>query len=180
MKKILVIVIGLCCAILSGCEFHMRSAASFPSELHTLYFSTDKPYSALSIQLKELLHSMQVHITNKQSNARFSLIISNDTFSYSRPEIVDTTLPTSITFVHSVTVSIRDNTSNTIITSESFSASQILVLNVNQIYTANANELVKQQLNRRIASLIYYWLRSINTKTALKHANNANSTQHEH
>ena len=178
MKKIILTVITTACIFTAGCSFAPRSKIAFPDELNRIYFSADKPYSALSNQLNTLFRSMGVQLVKQKSNAPFSIQISGDNFSYSRPDIVDTTLPTNINYSQSATVAIENNKNHTTIASQAFSTSQTITLNANQIYTANANSIVRQALNRQLTSFIYYWLISSNTKAALYHANHTQTTRH--
>ena len=178
MKKIIALSIVLFCFICSGCGFHLRSESSIPSELKNIYFSSTRPYSTLSLQMYTLFRSMDMHLVKNQADARFSIFVTRDNFSYSRPDIVDTTLPTTISFLHSATITIKDNKFKDTVASQSFTATQTLTLNVNQIYTANSNDLIKQQLNRRISYLIYYWLISKNTKMALHDASHTKSIKY--
>lgn len=156
--------------ILCGCSFVPRSAIAFPDELKPLYFSTVKPYSTLSNQLNALFRSMDVTLVKQKSAAPFSIVVSYDHFSYARPDIVDATLPSSINYSQSSTVSIVNNKNGATVASQSFTTTQSITINANQIYTMNANDLVRQELNRQMTSLIYYWLISYNTKVALHHA----------
>ena len=176
MKNFFRLCVITLCFLCSGCGFHMRSASTFQPQLKTIYFSSSKAYSALSIQLKGLLTAMGAKLVNHPSDARYALIITRDFFTNSRPDVVDTTLPTTINYSYSATATIKDTQLNKTVATQSFFTSQTLVLNVNQVYTANANELVKQQLNRRIISLIYYWLISIDIKMALQDADHTQPT----
>lgn len=115
---------------------------------------------------------MHVQLVKQKTEAPFSILVSNDHFIYGRPQIVNGALPTSLNFSQSATVDIENNKNNNIIASQSFLTSQSLTLNANQMYTANANALMQQEMNRDLASLIYYWLISSNTKVVLHHANN--------
>ncbi len=170
MKKFTLLLIILFCFTATGCGLTLRKASALPTELHKVYFSTEKPYSLLSVQLKELLRSMNVHLLKPTSGARFSIVISSDIFSHSLPDLVDTTLPTTINFSQSATISIEDNLHHTTIASQSFTTTQSITLNTNQIYTINANSLIHQQLTHEMISFIYYWLISTNIKDTLHHA----------
>lgn len=178
IKHITTIVIILFCLLSNGCAFHPRSKSEFPKELSTVYFSSEKPYSPLSEQLNELFRSLHVRLAKTKSNARFSIVISNDHFAYSRPDIVNTTLPSNLNFMQSATITVINNNNHSTIGSKSFSTSQSLTLNTNQIYTLNANNLIQYELSRQIVSVIYYWLVSKNTKDALHYANVTQTTRH--
>lgn len=164
------LIITLISTMLTGCGFAPRSQASFPASLHTLYFSPEKPYSPLTAQLKLLLRSMRVKIVEKTSEAPYSLLVSHDQFSYGRAEVVNANLPTTMNFVQTATISIQDNRTRHMVATNDFNTQQSLTLNANQIYTTNANDYMKQTLNREMTSLIYYWLTSKNIKNALDHA----------
>jgi len=170
MKKSIFFCILLFCFLSSGCAFHLRSRANFPPQLMRVYFSSERPYSVLTTQLTTLFQSMDIQLVKSPSQAALSILISDDVFTYSRPDIVDTTLPTSINFSQIATVRIEDNKDKAILATQAFGTSKSLMLNPNQIYTANANDLIKQELNRRLVSLIYYWITSTNTKDVLKYA----------
>lgn len=170
--------LALLCFFCSGCAFHLRSKSDFPKTLSWLYFSSEKPYSVLSTQLTNLFQSMDVHLVKNPSAAPFTLLVTHDHFSYSRPDIVNTSLPTNINFLQTATVTLKNNQNNAPVISRSFSATESLTLNANQIYTNNANGLIKQALNRRVVSLIYYWLVSTNTTELLNHATISQTARH--
>src|SRR3990167_8139063 len=123
IKHITTIVVILFCILSSGCAFHLRSKSEFPKELGTIYFSSERPYSPLSEQLNELFRSLHIRLAKTKSNARFSIIISHDHFAYSRPDMVNTTLPSNLNFMQSATITIVDNSNHSTIGSKSFSTS---------------------------------------------------------
>ena len=159
------------CLLLNSCALTLRSSSAFPKKLRTVYFSSEKSYSLLTTNLKELLRSMNVRLVKQKNQALFSMLITNDHFDYSRPDIVNTSQPASISFSQTATVTIQNNKNNQTIAFHDFATSNSLTLNVNQIYTANANNEMQTELNHDIASLIYYWLISSDLKRALHHAN---------
>lgn len=179
-KRTAIIIVILFCILSAGCGFKPRSKSDFPAQLNTIYFSGEKPYSILSEQLHNLFQSVGVRLVKTKTNAHFSIFLSHDNFVYSRPDIVNTTLPTNLNFMQSATVTIFDNRNNSILSTKSFSTSQSLTLNTNQIYTNNANNLIQHELNRQIVSMIYYWLISKNTKDVLSHAVITQTTRHAH
>lgn len=170
IKKIALASIILICILCSGCGFQMRTASSLPQSLHSAYFSTEKRYSLLSIAMNQLFHSM--NICNGKSGMRsgFTVSLSHDYFTHSEPDIVDTTLPSYIDYSQSALISIIDNTTHQVIASKSFTTTQSLTLNANQIYTNTKDNLIREQINHEMISLIYYWLSSTQVKAALQHA----------
>ncbi|EKD76790.1 MAG: hypothetical protein ACD_42C00609G0001 [uncultured bacterium] len=166
MKKIIVVLL-MC--LLCACSFQARSARNFPAALHTMYFSSETPYSPLSTGLKALFRSMNVVSVTSSENARYTMHVSSDIFSYSRPETVNASLPSEIHYSQTATIMLIDNHTHKTVTKKTFSTSNALTLNANQIYTANANSLIQHELNREMVSLVYYWLISTKTKDALQH-----------
>lgn len=162
--------------LLSGCYFHPRSPKEFPPQLKTIHFAPTKQYSTLSIELRSLFHSMDVHLTKHAKQAPYTISVTHDQFTYVRADVVDATLPSTMTFTQTATITIVDNQTKKTVLTNNFSTSQALTLNANQVYTAGSNDLVKQELNHELLSLIYYWFISTNTKTALQHANHPQST----
>lgn len=175
MKRLVTLI--LICLMLTGCGFHLRAASDFPSALKQLYFSSDSSYSRLSVELLTLFQAAKLHLVKKQSQTRFSLIVTRDHFAFSRPDIVNLSLPTNINFLQSVNIEIHDNVTHKTIASNYFEVDRSLTLNASQIYTATSNDAVRQELNRELATLIYYWLTSTNIKKALdKHATHTTTT----
>lgn len=164
MKKFLLL---LLCIATAGCVFHPRSIADFPQTLHEIYFTSVKPSSVFSSHLYDLLNSMKVTRVKSRAAARYTMAVTQDHFSYARPDIVDATLPTTIGFSQTSTIVITDNCTKKRVVKQTFSSSNTLALNTNQIYTANSNELMRQQLNNQMISFVYYWLIAKTTKDAL-------------
>lgn len=167
IKKFFVIVF---CIVLTGCGLRMRNRAAFPAELKQVYFSDTAPYSPLAIQLQQLLHSVDATLVSHPSKAAFSVLVTHDHFTYNRPDVANSSLPTTMNYSQTAKVDITDNANNVIIASQSFTTSKSLTLNAGQIYTTNANDLIRRELNQNLISIIYYWLTSENTKDALHHA----------
>ena len=170
MKKIALLLIMGFCFLSAGCAFQLRSKSMISSELYQLYFLPEKPYSELSTQLNTLFRSLGIVLVKKESQAHFSLIITNDLFSYSRPDVIDASLPATLNFLQSAHVEIRDIRTHKMVAAQEFTVNHSLTLNANQIYTADANDLIREKLNREIVSLIYYWLISSQTKDSIHHA----------
>ena len=155
MKQLLVIIFAL---LITACGFHLRSPADFPSELHYVYFTSVAPYSSLSAEMRALLKSMNVVLTKNKNEAPYTIHISEDAFTDTRPAVIDATLPTTIAFTKTACINIIDNHTKKIILTRTLSPSASITLNANQIYSDNANDMIKQTLNRELISLIYYWL----------------------
>lgn len=168
MKKYCWII--LFCFALAGCGLHMRNRATFPAELNKIYLSDATPHTPLAIQLQELFHSMGSTLVTHPSQATFSVLVTHDHFTYNRPDVANSNLPTTMNYSQSAKIDIKYNPHDSIIASQSFVTSRSLTLNAGQIYTTNANDLMRRELTQNLISVIYYWLVSENTKDALHHA----------
>lgn len=166
------------CIFLASCSFEPRSSKAMPDELSKIYFSPVKPDSVLTTQLNELFRSLHVRLVKQQSAAPFSVIISRDHFSYSRPDFVDATLPTVISFSQFATISIENNKNHKTVVKKEFITGLSVTLNANQIYTADANNLMRRQLCQQLITLIYYWFIASNTQAALYYANHPKTAHH--
>lgn len=162
-----VIYLCLLSFLLCSCSFELRSPKAFPDELKQIHYVSTKQSSPLSTQLLALLHSMHTEILPAQHHAAVTVSLSNDHFSYSRPDIIDSTLPSVINFSQSATVKLINNKTHHVIAEKTFITSQSITINANQIYTRDANNTVSAALNEQMITLIYYWITSSNTKAAL-------------
>jgi len=165
------------CLCLTACYFHPRSLSSYPKSLQTIYLDSEKPYSALTVDLTSLMKSFNTVFVKKPSDTRLTVRITHDYFSYTRAEVLDTTLPSTMSFGQSATVSIIDNQTKKVLETKDFKTATSITLNANQLYTANSNDLIRQQLNRDIVSLIYYWLTSDDLINTINHATNPKTTR---
>lgn len=165
MKRILIILVST--LLLTGCGFHPRRANDVPPELHTLYLKSSKPYSPLITQLRSMLASLNIKLVNKQSDAPYTLNVSNIVFSQSNPPITTTTLAVSFSYTMSVSVHIQARDGKQLIPTKSLSAQRSISQNASQVYTPGTATLAKQELRRDIISQIYYVLISNNLRNAL-------------
>lgn len=125
----------------------------------------------LSTQLNMLFGSLNVVRVKKPSEAPFSVIITRDHFSYSKPDFVDTTLPTTISYSQFANVEIENNRNHKTVAKKIFATGIAVTLNANQIYTADANNLIQRELSQQLVTVIYYWFIASNTQAKLHYAN---------
>jgi len=166
IKKILSIVIFS--LLLVGCGFHLRSAQDFPSQIRLLNLQTPNPYSTFTTNLTALLKSMDVKLTK---TAPYTLKISNVTFNNPQPSVATTTEAVTYTYSLMITYSIEKH-GKAIFGPISLSASQGVIMNVNQIYSSNSTSLVHRELERNVITLLYNSLISDNAKKALNNSEN--------
>lgn len=166
--KYLINLIILFCLLCSGCGFKLRSHDQYHMTLTHLYLSTEKPYSPLTTDLCALFQANDVQLVRRKNQAKYSLVITNDLFSYSEPEVVNASLPTTIGFSKTATLTLKNNENHSVIASKTFSATRSLTLNRNQIYTKNANPDIQKSLNNELILFIHYWLVSA-TKNLTEH-----------
>lgn len=133
-------------------------------------------YSISSIALQNLFDSLKLNYSAQKNNAPFSLEVSDSHFVSSQPNIVNTALPSTMSYSQKLRLSIIRNKTNTSVISQTFSASRSITLNVNQIYTDSDSLSIQQSLNREIANQVYYWLISQKVSDVLAHASKRKTT----
>ena len=154
---------------LSGCGFHPRRSTDIPPQLRVLYVKTQQPYTPLITQLKAMLKSLNIKLAQRNTEAPYTLNITDIAFSQSNPPITTTTLAISFTYSLNVTASITDRDGKDLIPQKNLHASRYISQNASQVYTPGTATLVRQELNRDIISQIYYLLISNNLRRALNH-----------
>lgn len=61
----------------SACGFHLRGVGSIPSSLHTLYVTSDNPYSPFMKKLRTNLRNGGIKVVNNPEQAPYTLYVSN-------------------------------------------------------------------------------------------------------
>lgn len=172
MRRILVI--ASLSLLVSACGFKMRTNSNWPHALRRIYYVPENPYTSLAVRLKSLLKTMNVALVSSPKQARYSLFITNDQFTSSHAEVVNANLPSTVTYTQTATITIENNHTKKTVVRQTFSATQSITLNANQIYVPNSSGMIRQSLNQDIQTHIYYWLTSKNIKSRLAYA-----TQHK-
>ena len=68
-------------SLLSACGFHLRTQALFPTSLNPLYIQSDQPYSALTLELKQILQSQGIKLAESRKEAKYTLEIRDQSTS---------------------------------------------------------------------------------------------------
>lgn len=181
MKKtflILLISLSLFC---SGCGWQLRNAHEVPAQIKSLYLDNETYDSHFNAALLALLSSMQVHLAAQPSAAPFTLVVTRYTFSHTNPAISTTNVAITYTYTMSVTLAITDAKGKVLVPAKQITASRDITVNTNQIFTINSTTLFKEELQRDIINIVYYWLTSAQTQKLLtpvkeKHATSAKTT----
>lgn len=153
--------------MLTACGFHPRSKADFSPKLYHVYFSGVHAYSPMFTQIQSMLTSMDIDLVKNQREATYTIHISVDDFSSNRADVTNATLPSTMNFTKTTAIDIVDNCTKKIVITKTFSTTQSISLNTNQVYTGSSNGLAQQELDREQVLLIYYWLVSTDIKKAL-------------
>jgi len=70
-KKIAILCI--CTLLLTACGFHLRQQEPLPPALQTLYVNSSSPYDELTIELKQILKSIDVRVVDTPEEAPVTL-----------------------------------------------------------------------------------------------------------
>ena len=75
MKKLILIILLLS---LAGCGFHLRGQQELPPQLHRIYLQSYDPYSPLTKQIRQTLHTVGVVIVQQPQAAPVTLQIISE------------------------------------------------------------------------------------------------------
>lgn len=158
----------LCFILLSGC-FHLQTAASYPENLKTLYFTSNNVYSEISQNIKSKLRGTHTHFVDSKNATPFTLSLSNSHTNVDLPINYSANLATVYTYSMSVTATLilRKNNHCFTIFQQPFLASQNITYNANQVGPATITPLMRRSLTRQLVNAIYYRLISKQTQMTI-------------
>ncbi len=160
MKMIIRLIALSCLALLlSACGFQLHNPDAMPEQLHTVFLQSNQPSSELTTRLKEMLRSQKIHIVTSPSQARYGLVVSD--------KVVTTTRSTSVVSTLHASIHLVDHQERGVLPAQSFSATQSVILNNNQVMTTFVDDSVTHELANDIVNRIYYWLTSAEVHDAL-------------
>ncbi len=147
-------------ALLTGCAFKFRSLNDVPPALRTLYLDTPNPYSPLTTQLKRVLKSVGIRLTETPQEAPVILRIIKNEWTYNIPPILASGYATTYSYTLTTTFELRKRLGKQLRSVNTFTVTRSLIQNANQVYTPNATQLMKRQITRTMVMLIYEHLTS--------------------
>jgi LPS-assembly lipoprotein len=68
-------------SLVTACGFHLRTQALFPTALNPLYVQSGQPYSALTLELKQILQSQDIKLVDRRKDAKYTLEIRDQSTS---------------------------------------------------------------------------------------------------
>lgn len=142
----------------SGCGFHLRQAAQVPPQYRVLYLDAPNLHGTFLTDLSRQLRSMSILLTNTPQEAPVHLRILSLHYTHDNPNIVTNSFAVSYTYTLSITVALLNSREQIISGPKTFSASNTVTLNANQVLVPGADTVTKQQLQREVITLIYYWM----------------------
>ncbi|MAZ38939.1 MAG: hypothetical protein CMF49_02380 [Legionellales bacterium] len=66
--------------LLTACGFHLRTQEPLPPELHTLYIDSANPYGNLTLELKQILKSLDTQLVDSAQDAPITLRIFGEQY----------------------------------------------------------------------------------------------------
>ncbi len=153
--------------LLDGCAINIRSAASLPPQLHTLYFEPINPDSHFSVALMRELKSLDVQFTHSAQKAPYILHILSNNWQFSHPSLLYSGDANQYTYALTVSYQLETNAGQVIYGPQTATISRSRLINTNQLYIEQTNQLMKRELTQEITILIYNQLSSNRVKQAL-------------
>lgn len=176
VKLLIFFIIGITFStLIAGCGFHSQTLNDIPPQLRTVYLDSPNPYSQLSVQLRRVLTSLNVHLTKTAQAAPITLRIVDNTMTANVPTILYSGNAISYTYTLVTHIEITKWNGKLIYGPKRLSVSRSLLQNANQVYTPDASILVKRELTRTMVTLIYNQITALNTRKLLNKASTKKS-----
>lgn len=109
-------------------------------------------------QLKNQFQSVGIQLTPTLQQAPVSLRILDLHYFHNNPNIVTNSFAVAYTYTLSITVQLFDAQGRSIAGPKTFSASESITLSTNQVLIPGAYTVTRQQLQREVITLVYYWV----------------------
>jgi outer membrane lipopolysaccharide assembly protein LptE/RlpB len=152
----------------SACALHTRNVDQLPQALHTMRFNAADTVSIdLSQAVQQQFKALGVIWTNKHNAPQLNIL--SDQITYSSSNQFDSNTPSSFSFTEVTNYSITYH-NKVIYGPTSVAASTSMTMNQQSIYAGGTTDIVRQQLNNNIVTLLYNRLIAGDTKTAINKA----------
>jgi LPS-assembly lipoprotein len=170
LKKVFFIhLLMVLCLLTSQCGFRLKSSDRLPPQLKTLYISSHQPYDKLTLSLKQTLILLGVHLTTNPKEANVRLNLLETTFSHSAPDITTSDKARTYTVTYQLRFELQDSQGKNLLSNQKISISRSLTINPGQtLYSNNELNVVKQEMEREIITLLLYRLESKPVREALR------------
>ncbi|AJC50636.1 Rare lipoprotein B [Coxiella endosymbiont of Amblyomma americanum] len=151
----LILISVLICNALVGCGFQPRLSGDVPSCLRSIYIDSSQFCDPLIIQLRKTLQALTVHITKQKETALVILRIIDIHWKPLIPNILYSNGTTSYIYLLSVDFDLETRNGKILIGPKNITLQRHLIQNISQVYTPNANQLMKKEMVEAMVSLIY-------------------------
>lgn len=153
------------CALLCACAF--APPRGVPAYFRTLYINTLNPYSSFMTELINRLRAVDVRFVPKPQWAQYQLDIGQVQLLGGNHGVTSTTTASTVPVTQTVTVRILTYHHKQVVPPRTFSATQSMILNTNQILHSNTPAPAIRLLSRELVSQIYDWLVSTNVQAQI-------------
>ena len=139
MNKIIVII--LCC-FLASCGFSLRRTMPLPEELHSIHLASTDPYGNLTIQLKQILQSLHIQLTQHANQAQLTLRIFDESYKNKVLSESASSATKQYTLTYSVAYDLR-NANNDILYGPK-------IIRVSRNYMVNEGQVLSRSIEEEI------------------------------
>ena len=151
-KRILALLSCIMMIHLSGCGYHLRNAGQWPNELSSLQFQADAIPSDVQSALTQFLKSMHVKLN---TYSPYRMIITNYVYSQTQPTSTNTSIPSTISFNVSMTISIVSKSGKLCISPFSVSSQFSELVTGSALVPRSVDPDIKERLLENITQTIY-------------------------
>ncbi len=157
---------------LSGCGFHLRGHAPMPPQLSVLYLQSDQPYSALTKELRQVLRSAKITLTQNAASAPITLQIVSDRFTQQVTSLGASGQTSTYQLNYVVSYQLLTRQGQVILGPDTVTSSHSYSITTNQVLSGiNYQSNLQAQMQREVIFQIMERLRSARTMRALRNIN---------
>lgn len=158
----LIAVTGMLVAtVLSACGFQLRGQNKLPSELKMVYIESSQPYHSLVTSLKNRLQASAIQVAEQPQQAQLTVVIEPQELTHQVTSASASNEVRNYWLTYPVTFTVLDRHGKVIIAQETLTVGRHYVANQDQIRSDNQEmQLIKQQMERELISLLFNRLRS--------------------
>jgi len=146
---------------LTGCGFKLRSQASLPTQLHTVFLQTDNPFGQFETSFKKSLKAININLLDKPDPKYLTIALSPTSFTSDNASIGGSIQARVYNLIFSVSFKITDGQGKTLVAPQNVTVTRGLTLNPNEVFGAsNQVDIVQQSMQQEAITRIFNILSS--------------------
>lgn len=154
---------------LAGCGFHLRGITQLPPQLHTLYLSSNNPYTPFMHQLRTMLKLSHITLVSTARQAPVRLHIDNENADTHETSVGGSQTMRNYIATYSITYMLYDSRGHLIYGPKTISTQQDITILSNEILSSsNKLTVANNTMRQNLVTQLEFQLQSKSIKMALK------------